>query len=86
MSIAKKTKKYVNKLDDTKIFTYRDISPNKKTAVTAELSRLYKKGIINKISKGKFYKPQKGIFGDIEPSNNEKFLKVQSLEKLFIII
>jgi len=74
MSVAKITRKYIDSLDEAKLFTYDDIPSDKKTSVAIELSRLYKKGIVKKISKGKFYKPKKRLFGEIDPSDNEKIL------------
>lgn len=72
MSVAKITRTYINSIDDAKLFTYNDIPSNNKTTVAIELSRLYKKGIIKKISKGKFYKPKQRLFGEVEPSSDEK--------------
>ncbi len=56
MSVAKITRTYINQLDSAKLFTYSDIPSDNKATVAIELSRLYKKGIIKKVSKGKFYK------------------------------
>lgn len=72
MSVAKLTRSFVNSLDEAKLFTYDDVPSDNKQTVAIELSRLYKKGIIKKVSKGKFYKPKKRVFGEIEPSSNEK--------------
>ena len=72
MSVAKVTRSFVDSLDEAKLFTYDDVPSDNKQTVAIELSRLYKKGIIKKVSKGKFYKPKKRIFGEIEPSSDEK--------------
>jgi len=72
MSVAKITRTYIDKLDGAKLFTYADIPSENKATVAIELSRLYKKGVIKKVSKGKFYKPKKRVFGDVEPSNDDK--------------
>lgn len=74
MSVAKITRQYVDNLADGQLFTYKDIPCDKKSSVAIELSRLYKKGIVKKVSKGKFYKPKKRVFGEVEPSSNEKIL------------
>ena len=63
----------VNKIDrlpNGYIFTYKDFSSsvNNKEAVIKALNRLVAKGKINKISKGKFYKPESTIFGEILPN------------------
>jgi len=72
MSIAKLTRKFVEKVETGKVFTYADIPSNKMATVAIELSRLYKRGIIKKISKGKYYKPKKTRFGEVGPSSKEK--------------
>lgn len=74
MSTAKITRNYIDSINDAQLFTYEDIPCDKKSSVAIELSRLYKKGIIKKVSKGKFYKPKKRVFGEVEPSSNEKIL------------
>lgn len=72
MSIAKITRLFIKELADGKLFTYADIPTNNKSSVAIELSRLFKKGYIKKISKGKYYKPKKRRFGEIGPSSDEK--------------
>lgn len=72
MSVAKVTRNFVDSIDEAKLFTYDDVPSDNKQTVAIELSRLYKKGIIKKVSKGKFYKPKKRVFGEIEPSSDEK--------------
>jgi hypothetical protein len=71
MSVAKITRDFIEQIEDTKIFTYNDIPSNKKSSVAIELSRLFKKGVVKKISKGKFYKPKQSRFGEIAPSDEE---------------
>jgi len=72
MSVAKITRTYIDKLDSAKLFTYADIPSDNKATVAIELSRLFKKGVIKKVSKGKFYKPKKRLFGEVEPSSDDK--------------
>jgi len=72
MSAAQQTREFIEKLKASKLFTYDDIPMENKSAVAIELSRLYKQGIIKKVSKGKFYKPKKSIFGELEPTYDEK--------------
>jgi predicted transcriptional regulator of viral defense system len=74
MSVAQITRDFIEQVDSAKLFTYDDIPIDNKKTVAIELSRLYKKGIINKVSKGKFYKPKKRAFGDMQPSSKEKIL------------
>ncbi len=71
MSVAKITRDFIEQIEDTKIFTYNDIPSNKKSSVAIELSRLFKKGLVKKIAKGKFYKPKQSRFGEIAPSDEE---------------
>jgi hypothetical protein len=72
MSAAQQTREFIDKLKASKLFTYDDIPMENKLAITIELSRLYKQGIIKKFSKGKFYKPKKSAFGELEPTYDEK--------------
>ena len=76
MSIAKITRDFVSEIEEGKLFTYSDIPTSNKSTVAIELSRLLKKGIIKKVSKGKFYKPKKRVFGEVGPSSNEKILSL----------
>ncbi len=83
MSIAKIIRDFISNIEDGKLFTYEDIPNPNKTTIAIELSRLFKKGIIKKVSKGKFYKPKKKVFGEIEPSSDEKiFSLIKSDEEL----
>ncbi|RXJ95790.1 hypothetical protein CRU94_04025 [Arcobacter sp. AHV-9/2010] len=72
MSVAKITRDFVSGFEDAKLFTYDDIPCLNKTSVAIELSRLFKKGIIKKVSNGKFYKPKMRIFGEVGPSSNDR--------------
>ena len=72
MSVANITRQYIETLDEAKLFTYGDIPCKNKSSVAIELSRLFKKGVIKKVSKGKFYKPKIRAFGEVEPSSEEK--------------
>jgi hypothetical protein len=72
VSVAQVTREFINTVDNGILFTYKDIPIKNKSTIAIELSRLYKKGIIEKISKGKYYKPKKRTFGNIEPNSNDK--------------
>ena len=54
MSVARVTRDFVESVEKAKLFTYEDIPSNNKQSVAIELSRLYKKGIIKKVSKVSF--------------------------------
>lgn len=72
MSAAEQTRDFIDALKASKLFTYDDVPMENKSAVAIELSRLFKQGVIKKVSKGKFYKPKKTSFGELEPSFDEK--------------
>lgn len=72
MSIAKITRNFVDSIKTGKIFMYDDIPSDNKMGIAIELSRLYKKGIIKKVSKGKYYKAKVTPFGEIAPNSEEK--------------
>lgn len=52
------------------IFTYSDfyIGVSKREAVIKCLNRLVTSGKINKLAKGKYYKPEQSVFGNLPPS------------------
>lgn len=77
MSSASVVRSLVEKYPDGQIFSYDDIDCDKAAAVI-ELSRLYKKGVVQKLAKGRFYKAKKGIFGPLRPNDQEI---IQSYEK-----
>jgi len=60
----------INKFQDGYVFTYTDfdISVNKKDAVIKSLNRMVKSGKLRKLSKGKYYKPKKTEFGELNPN------------------
>jgi hypothetical protein len=60
----------IDRLPNGYIFTYKDfsLSVDDKEAAIKALNRLVGKGKINKISKGKFYKPETTIFGSLLPN------------------
>jgi len=59
----------INKLKTGYVFTYDDFSMpvNKSGALKQALNRLVKSGKIVRVSKGRFYKPEKGIIGNLQP-------------------
>lgn len=48
-----------------------DIEPQYQQALVKALSRLVEQGQIEKVSKGKYYKPKKSVFGVLKPSETE---------------
>lgn len=72
-TIAGQIQKQINNTKTGVLFTYHDFkfSQGKIEALSQTLSRLVKKGIIERLRKGVFYKPQKTKFGNIKPSETE---------------
>lgn len=60
----------INRFPNGYIFTYKDFAASVKNteAVIKALNRLVEKGKINKIAKGKFYKPESTVFGELLPN------------------
>ena len=73
MNNAEIIRSMVDRLPRGYIFTYSDIlyDVNKMESVVKTLNRLVYSGKIQKISKGRFYKPQRSIFGELKPEINE---------------
>ncbi|MDD2782316.1 DUF6088 family protein [Sulfuricurvum sp.] len=67
MSSASVVRSLVDKYPTGQIFTYNDLTCDK-AAAAIELSRLYKKGAIQKLTRGRFYKAAEGMFGPIRPT------------------
>ena len=63
----------INRLPKDYVFTYIDFlsKVNKREAIIKHLNRLVKAGKIEKLSKGKYYKPKDGVFGRLLPEQNE---------------
>ena len=59
----------INRFPKSYVFTYVDFltEVNKREAIIKHLNRMVKSGKINKLSKGKYYKPQESVFGTLLP-------------------
>lgn len=70
MKITEYIAKTINKLPKGYIFTYADFltEVEQKEAIIKALNRMVVKGKISKIAKGKYYKPEKTQFGNLEPN------------------
>ena len=55
------------------VFTYDDFynEVNSKEAIIKALNRMASAGKIEKLSKGKYFKPEKTVFGNLEPSQKQ---------------
>lgn len=73
MSIAATTKTTISRMEPGKVFDYRvfkefDESPE---PVIKAVNRLIEQGIIERLSRGKFFIPEKGYFGTRKPADAE---------------
>lgn len=72
-----KTSEYIedkiNKLPKGYVFTYIDFmnEVSKREAVIKHLNRMAASGKINKLSKGKYFKPQETVFGSLLPDQRQ---------------
>lgn len=73
MTIAQKIEDRINLIADGTVFSIDDLGlPNDWWEnIRVKLSRMVGKGIVQKLSKDKFYKPQKSAFGLLKPSLRE---------------
>jgi hypothetical protein len=60
----------IDRLPKGYVFTYTELMEevNSKEAVIKALNRMAASGKITKLSKGKFYKPEKSVFGKLQPN------------------
>ena len=72
-TIADIVKSRINTFNEGYVFSYMDIDgPSKnREAIIKALNRLVEKGIIDKLAKGKFYKPTKSEYGRLGPDLSE---------------
>jgi len=77
MKLSEKIRTKINKFSRGKTFGYADLEIERKEYLTAAkvLERLQKKGIIKKITKGVFYKPEQTVFGELKPDIDEQLKK-----------
>lgn len=63
----------INRLPKGYVFTYDDFynEVNNMEAIIKALNRMAASGKIEKLSKGKYYKPEKTVFGNLEPSQKQ---------------
>ncbi len=73
MNITQKIENQINKFPLGTVFKYAQLNIDAKeyTTTAKVLERLRKKGVIKKVSKGTFYKPEQSIFGELLPDNQE---------------
>jgi len=76
LKVTKYIKNTIDRLPKGYVFTYEDfdIDVNKKEAIIKALNRMVNSGKIEKLSKGKYFKPEKTPFGTLQP-NQEQIVK-----------
>lgn len=73
MKVTEQIKLALEKFDAGIVFVYSDLitSPDSAQAAIKALNRKVQKGELAKLSKGKFYKPRKSVFGELTVSESE---------------
>ena len=73
MALVTQIRDRITRLPNGKTFGYDDLRIAKKEYTTAAkaLERLQKSGLIKKVSKGVFYKPEQTVFGELIPDYSE---------------
>lgn len=73
MKTAEKVKIRIDAFENGFVFTYADfdIEMNESEALKKYLNRLVESNKIKRLSKGRFYKPKKGIINDLKPNEDE---------------
>ena len=70
---SKAIEQTVNSFRSDYVFTYRDLGlpPESSANVIRKLNRMADSGVIQRLSKGRFYKPKQTMFGSLKPSQQE---------------
>ncbi|MFW5887894.1 MAG: DUF6088 family protein [Bacteriovoracia bacterium] len=72
MTVAKEVKQKILSMEEGRIITYEDFAYLQNfNAVSLVLSRLAKEGVIQRLEKGKYFKPKKSKFGTTGPGESE---------------
>ena len=73
MKVAESIRDKIEKFPEGFVFTYNDfeIESDKESALKIALFRLVNTGIIERLAKGRFYKPKKGIINNLRPDEYE---------------
>ena len=73
MNTSERTRKQIAQFEPGQVFTYSEIPAYSKapSATVKAFSRLIQEGEIKRLSKGHFYRPKRGIFGELKPSDSE---------------
>lgn len=73
MKVTEYIRKSIDRLPKGFVFTYEDfdIEVKQKEAIIKALNRMVKSGKISKLTKGKYYKPEKTPFGVLQPNTTQ---------------
>lgn len=73
MKVSEIVKSKVDRLQRGYIFTYSDLGleVEKKEAVIKSLNRMVEAGMLRKISKGRYFKPEMSPFGELKPDQKQ---------------
>ena len=73
MTLKSQILKKIEKIPEGKIFGYADLDIAKEDyqAAAKALERIQSQGVIRKVSKGVFYKPEQSVFGELKPDYSE---------------
>lgn len=74
MGVEQKIRNRINRFADGETFTYEKLSIDPKDYIAAAkaIERMIDRGLIKRVSTGIFYKPQKTIFGELKPNEEEQ--------------
>lgn len=74
MTLTTQIRNRIKQIPEGKTFGYDDLRIAKEDYTTAAktLERLQKSGLIKKVSKGVFYKPEQTVFGELRPNYSEQ--------------
>jgi len=73
MKVSEYIRSQVSRLPKGYVFTYEEFvtEVNKREAVIKALNRMVQNGQLEKLSKGKFYKPEQTPFGELQPDQRQ---------------
>ncbi|MEZ0542539.1 DUF6088 family protein [Fibrella arboris] len=73
MTVSETITRQIEKFQEATSFGYADLSISRHdfSSAAKALERLQKKGLIQKLSKGKFYKPKQTVFGEKRPDEQQ---------------
>ncbi|MGV3524683.1 MAG: DUF6088 family protein [Candidatus Sericytochromatia bacterium] len=78
MTVFQEVREEVEKLVPGSLLTGADfyLPPDQAGALAQSLSRLYKQGVLRRLMKGLYYKPGRGLLGEVSPSYEKILMKL----------